>query len=167
MSSRPGTLPEILTSCRFYLELKLNGSQEPIDAYFMECKGFKQSQEVIELCEVTPQKWGSAKPGPKRGRVVRTKIPGNVKSTNLVLRRGMTCSTTLWNWFKAVQEGNWHNQRLDGSLSIYDQNGTIQARFEFSGAWPTSYTLSDVNASSSDLEIEELEVAFEEFTRSQ
>lgn len=155
--------PEILTTCRFYLELKLDGSKEPVDAYFMECKGFKRTQDVIEFCEVTPQKWAKA----SRGNVVRTKVPGNVKSTNLVLKRGMTCSMTLWNWFKAVQEGKWKEQRKNGSLSIYDQQGTIQARFEFSGAWPTSYTLADVNSSSNELEIEELEVAFEEFTRSQ
>ncbi|HBE18367.1 MAG TPA: phage tail protein, partial [Cyanobacteria bacterium UBA11367] len=47
--------PELLINSRFYIELKLDGSQEPVDAYFMECKGFKHSQEVIEVCEVTPK----------------------------------------------------------------------------------------------------------------
>ncbi|CAA9246321.1 FIG00566223: hypothetical protein [uncultured Coleofasciculus sp.] len=160
--------PEILTTCRFYVELKLDDSKDPVDAYFMECKGFKQTAEVIEVCEVTPQKWGKS----KHGLVVRTKVPGNVKTNNLVLRRGMTCSMTLWKWFEAVQAGKWAEkdsqlrQRRDGSLTIYDQAGTIQARFEFQRAWPTSYTLTDVNASSNELEIEELEVAIEEFRRS-
>src|SRR4028118_523011 len=81
---------EVLTNSRFYLELKLKGSVEPVDAYFMECQGFKRTQEVIEVCEVTPQKWGKA--GTTMGRVVRTKVPGNVKSNNLILRRGMTSS---------------------------------------------------------------------------
>jgi phage tail-like protein len=155
--------PEILTTCRFYLELKLDGSQEPVDAYFMDCKGFKRTQEVIEACEVTPQKWGKA----KSGQVVRTKVPGNVKSNNLVLRRGLTCSATFWKWFEAVQAGQWREKRMNGSLTVYDQAGTIQARFEFQGAWPTSYTLTDLSSSSNELEIEEVEVAFEEFTRSQ
>ena len=155
--------PEILTTCRFYLELKLDGSQDPVDAYFMDCKGFKRTQDVIEACEVTPQKWAKA----KYGQVVRTKVPGNVKSNNLVLRRGLTCSGTLWKWFEAVQAGKWSEQRKSGSLTVYDQAGSIQARFEFQGAWPTSYILSDLSASSNELEIEEVEVAFEEFTRSQ
>jgi phage tail-like protein len=155
--------PEILTTCRFYLELKLDGSQEPVDAYFMDCKGLKRTQDVIEACEVTPQKWGKA----KYGQVVRTKVPGNVKSNNIVLRRGLTCSATLWKWFEAVQAGKWSEQRKSGSLTVYDQANTIQARFEFQGAWPTSYTLTDLSASSNELEIEEVEVAFEEFTRSQ
>ncbi|HEY9619362.1 MAG TPA: phage tail protein [Crinalium sp.] len=154
--------PEILTACRFYVKLELVGSPEPVDAYFMDCKGFKRTQEVIEICEVTPQPWGTTA---KQGRVVRTKVPGNLKSNNITLRRGLTCSMTLWQWFDDVQKGNWATKRQDVSLTIYDQNGTPQARFICAGAWPTSYTLTDLSSASNDIEIEELELAFEEFTR--
>jgi phage tail-like protein len=153
--------PEILTNCRFYIELKLDGSEDPVDAYFMECKGFKRTQDIIEVCEVTPQRWGKA----KSGQVVRTKVPGNAKSSNLVLRRGMTKSITVWKWFEAVEQGNWAEQLRDGSLSIYDQGGNQQAIFQFQGAWPTSYTVSDFSASNGDMEIEEMEVAVTTFTR--
>jgi len=155
--------PEILTSCRFYLELKLEGSQEPVDAYFLECKGFKRNQEVIEACEVTAQQWGAA----KSGLVVRTKIPGNVKTNNVTLRRGMTRSTTLWKWFESVQRGNWAKQQRDGSLTVYNQQAVAQAVFQFQAAWPISYSLSDLNAGSNDIEIEEMELAVAAFTRSQ
>ena len=153
--------PEILTNSRFYIELKLDGSEEPVDGYFMECKGFKISQEVIDICEVTSRRWGAA----KHGQVVRTKIPGNVKTNNITLRRGMTKSTTLWKWFEAVQEGNWAKQLRNGSLSIYDQAGNQQAIFQFKGAFPVSYIASDLSSSSNDLEIEEMEIAVETFTR--
>ena len=155
--------PEILTNCRFYLELSLNGSQFPVDAYFMDCKGFKRTQEVIEVCEVTPQRWGSA----NTGQVVRTKVPGNLKANNITLRRGMTRSQALSKWFDAVQTGNWKQQRQDGSLSIFDQGGEVQARFLFRRAWPTSYVISDLSAGSNDLEIEEMELAVEELIREQ
>lgn len=152
---------EILTANRFYLELSLDGSQDRVDGIFLECQGFKRTQDAIEICEVTPNKWGRA----DKGLVVRTKIPGNVKSGNLVLRRGMTSSMTLWNWFGAVQAGKWATQRKNAALTIYDQAGQEQARFELMGAWPTSYKLADVNARSHEIEIEEVEIAFEEFTR--
>jgi len=155
--------PEVLTSCRFYIELKLDNSQEPVDAYFMDCKGFKRNQEIVEFREVTPQPWGKA----KSGLVVCTKVPGNVKTNNITLRRGMTQSNTLWKWFEAVQLGNWAKQRQDGSLSIYDQSRDVQAKFVFYRAWPTSYVLSDLSASSNDVEIEELELAVEELIREQ
>lgn len=155
----PGT--EILTASRFYLELQLDGSIDQVDGTFLECQGFQRTQEVIEICEVTPQQWGSA----QKGLVVRTKLPGNVKSGNITLRRGMTTSMALWNWFDQVQAGNWANQRKAASLTIYGQAATMQARFDLFGAWPTSYKLADVDARSTGIEIEEVEVAFEEFKR--
>ena len=155
--------PEILTSCRFYVELKLDDSQDPVDAYFMDCKGLKRTQEVIEICEVTSQRWGSA----KSGQLVRTKIPGNVKTNNVTLKRGMTRSNTLWKWFDATQSGNWKNQRRDGSISIYDQLGEVQARFVFRRAWLTGYVVSDLSSSSNEIQIEEVELAIEEFIRDQ
>lgn len=156
----PGT--EILTAHRFYLELQLDGSTDGVDGIFLECQGFQRTQEVIEICEVTPQQWGN---GQTKGLVVRTKIPGNVKSGNITLRRGMTASMALWNWFDQVQAGNWAKQRKEASLTIYDQQAIMQARFDLFGAWPTGYKLADVSARSTDIEIEEVEVAFEEFKR--
>jgi phage tail-like protein len=152
---------EILTAHRFYLELKLDSSSEPVDGVFLECQGFKRTQDAIEICEVTSNKWGQA----KKGLVVRTKIPGNVKSGNLTLRRGMTLSMAFWNWFQAVQDGKWATQRKNASLTIYDQAAQMQARFDLTGAWPASYKIADVSARSTDIEIEEVEVAFEEFKR--
>jgi phage tail-like protein len=163
-TEKPEKIPEILTSCRFYLELVLNDSKNPgIDAYFMECKGFKRNFDVVDACEVTPQKWGKA----NSGLVVRTKIPGNVKTNNIVLRRGMTNSTTLWKWFAAVESGNWAQQLRAGSLTICDQSGEAHAIFQFRGAFPTSYSVSDLNAGSGDIEIEEMEMAVEMFERVQ
>jgi phage tail-like protein len=154
-------IPEILTAHRFYLALTLDGQQDNVDGFFLECHGFKRTQDVIEIAEVTSNKWGAT----DKGQVVRTKLPGNVKSGNITLKRGMTNSVAIWKWFEAVQEGKWAAQRKNASLTIYDQAGKEQARFELAGAWPASYKIADVNARSSDIEIEEVEVAFEEFKR--
>ncbi|NJL62918.1 MAG: phage tail protein [Methylacidiphilales bacterium] len=153
--------PEILTACRFYLGLTLDGSKTDIDCHFLECRGFQQTQAPIEICEVTANQWGQA----KKGQTVRTKLPGNVKCGNLTLRRGMTSSQELWDWFSSVKEGNWKKQRRLAALSIYNQASQEVARFELAGAWPSSYKITDVNARSTEIEIEELEIAFEEFKR--
>lgn len=155
--------PEILTGSRFYLELKLNGSKEAVDGYFMGCSGFKVSQDVIAISEVTPQKWG--KSGKAVGRLVSTKVPGNAAFANITLRRGLTCSIVFWDWLQAVQDGSWSQQRRDGSLAIYNQASEEQFRFEFKRAWPVSYTISDVDAVGGDLEIETVELTIEELKR--
>lgn len=159
----PASPFEILTAHRFYLGLELDGSKDSVDGIFLECRGFQRTQEVIEVCEVTAQTWGAK--SQSQGRVVRTKLPGNVKSGNLTLRRGMTLSTTFWAWFQQVQDGNWGKQRKDAALVIYDQSSQEIARFNLFRAWPTSYKITDVNARSSEIEVEELEIAYEEFAR--
>ena len=154
--------PEVLTVSRFYVELKFSDSKP--DAYFMECKGIQYSQDVIEVCEVTPQKWGGK--GAKFGRVVRTKIPGNSRIANITLKRGlMDNSLAMWEWMTNVQN-SWSEQRLDsGKLVIYTQDGKPGATFTFTNAWPVRYSISDINVGGGELAIEELEIAVEEFQR--
>ena len=156
---------EVLTNARFYLELKLQGSNDMIDGYFMECQSFKRSQDVVQHCEVTAQKWGS-KPA-QQGKVIRTKLPGNSKSDNITLRLGMTISPTMWRWFQDVEQGKWAKQCRDGDLTLYDQSGEVQGRFRFLGAWPVSYKIGDLKADANDFQIEELELAVDEFIRVQ
>ena len=154
--------PEILTARLFYLGLIISENSDA-DCYFLECQGFKRTQDAIEISEVTSQTWGAQ--GKAKGQVVRTKLPGNVKSGNLTLRRGITNSMDFWTWFEKVQQGNWAAQRRLAALSIYNQAHKEVARFELAGAWPSSYKIADVNARSTDIEIEEVEIAFEEFKR--
>ncbi|MEH1942732.1 MAG: phage tail protein [Nostoc sp.] len=162
MVQSAGQLPEILTAHRFYLGLTLDG-QNSTDCFFLECQGFKRTQEAIEISEVTSQTWGTK--GQSKGLVVRTQLPSNPKSGNLTLRRGITNSMDFWKWFEKVEKGNWFEQRRLVALSIYNQANQEVARFELAGAWPASYKIADVSARSNDIEIEEVEVAFEEFKR--
>ena len=155
--------PEILTKARFYLELRLDGSVDSTDGYFMECSGFQRSQAVIEVCEVTPQVWGQD--GRSHGHVVRSKIPGNSSYTNITLKRGLTLSTTFWNWMDTISMGNWSDQRRNGALCLYGQSGQEQFRFEFTGAWPVRYKISDLDVTGADHNIEEVEIAVEDLKR--
>ena len=155
--------PEILTVARFYVELKLDGSDDRVDAVFMECGGLEVTQEVTSIVEVTPQKWG--KKGNTRGRLIRRKIPGNSSYTNINLRRGLTISTVMWDWLESVQEGNWDEQQRDGSLIIYNQNSEEKSRFQFSRAWPIRYQISDFSVSGKEHTIETVELAVEELKR--
>ena len=156
--------PEIITKAKFYLELKLEGGVDSVDGVFMECAGFQRSQDVIEVTEVTPQVWG--KDGKSHGHVVRSKIPGNSSYTNMTLRRGLTISKTFWDWMDSISMGNWDEQRRNGSLGIYGQSGEKQLfRFEFTGAWPVSYKISDLDVKAAEHNIEEIELVVESLKR--
>lgn len=153
--------PEILVGTRFYLELSLENSQNPVDAYFQECSGFKRSQKVIDFAEVTPERWGAA----SHGGILQTKLPGNVETSNITLKRGLTCSMTLWKWFKDIEEGNWAAKRRNGTLTIYDLKVNGVVKFEFQRAWPISYKIGDLGMSKAETEVEELELAVESLIR--
>lgn len=157
------TYYEYLTASRFYVELHLNGSISDIDGLFMECKGLKYYQDVIEFAESFPESWG--RNGSSVGRVHRSKIPGLEKVDNISLRRGMNASETLWQWIETAQQGGWSQACKDGSLTLYRQDGTTGARFQFEAAWPVSYTVSDSMVSGTDLTFEDLEIACETLTR--
>ncbi|MEH2364200.1 phage tail protein [Nostoc sp.] len=152
--------PVFLTASNFHLDLKLDGSSDVVDAVFLECQGFNYSQDVIEFSEVTSGRWGKA----NKGKLVHTKLPGNAKSGNLTLLRGMTSSMALWNWFELTKDGNWAKQRKNALITIHE-DGKPQARFELTAAWPSRYKIADVKANSQDMEIEEVEIAYEGFKR--
>ncbi|AGY59583.1 phage tail protein [Gloeobacter kilaueensis] len=163
---------EALVACRFYVELSLDGAG-PMDALFLECRGIRAKQPIVEVVEVTPQRWANA----KRGMVVSTKVPGNTQRTTLILRHGMTSSLAMWNWFNGVEEGGWAAKRRSGSLTVYTQAGDVGARYDFHGAWPTSFGPASgkfsyieanrpgLDASSGEYALEEVELAVEEFKR--
>lgn len=153
-------LAEILTTCRFYVELKLDGSNEPADGYFAECKGLRYSQDVIEFNEVFPQS-GQGPPS----FVHCTKVPGNNSVSNITLRRGLTASEVLWQWISDVNSNQWIKKFRSGSLTIYRQNGQPGARFKFEYAWPVSYSVTDSTASGSELAFEDIEIACEVLER--
>ena len=71
----------------------------------------------------------------------------------------------MWDWLAAIQEGEWAKQRRKGALIIYNQAAQEKFRLEFAGAWPTSYTISDVNVAGADHEIEEVELVVEQLKR--
>lgn len=157
------TYYEYLTASRFYVELHLNGSVADVDGLFMECKGLKYYQDTIEFAEAFPESWG--RNGASVGRVHRSKIPGLEKIDNINLRRGMNASETLWLWIEEAQEGGWAQAWKDGSLTLYRQDGSVGARFQFEAAWPVSYTVSDSMVSGTDLTFEDLEIACESLKR--
>jgi phage tail-like protein len=164
---------EILTNSKFYIQVALPGSYTEIDGYFMECQGFKRSYEVISACEVTPEAWG--RNNAKVGRVQRTKIPGNSKHENIILKRGLCISTTMWQWFKSIENGEWGtwgrskkettSRKETLMLTIYNQHAEAKAKFCCTNVWPVSYKISDLKASGSDFEVEEVELAVESFMR--
>jgi phage tail-like protein len=95
----------------------------------------------------------------------KRKIPGIVKYSNLVLKRGITKSMELYNWYKDIVDGKINTSRKNVSLVLLDDEGNEAARWKFEGAWPIKYTTPLLNAMENEIAIETLEITHEGMTR--
>ena len=87
------------------------------------------------------------------------KIPGLKKFTNIVLKRGITGDTTLWNWAKTVMEGRV--QRADGTITLLDESRQPVLVWKFRRAFPVKVTGPSLNAKANEIAIETLEICHE------
>jgi phage tail-like protein len=114
-------------------------------AHFRECSGLSSSVEIVE--------------NPEGGMGHVSKIPGRVKFPNLVLKRGLTDSTELYDWHNAALQGQV--VRKNGSVIQVDSTGQEKKRWNFVEGWPTKWDGPTFNASGNDLSVETLEIAHE------
>jgi phage tail-like protein len=87
------------------------------------------------------------------------KLPGRVRYGNVVLRRGISGSLELWEWFKAVRDGQL--LRRDVAITLLDEARSPVQRWLLRDAWPAKFETSDLNAKGNEVVIETLELAVE------
>jgi phage tail-like protein len=91
------------------------------------------------------------------------KLPGLNKYTPITLKRGITDSDELWKWRATVIAGNV--ERRNGSIILLDQTGQEKLRWNFFNAWPSKWTGPALNATSSSVAVESLEITHEEIRK--
>ena len=150
-----GTRIDPYTSYLFHIEIE--GIAE---AMFKECSGLQYETEVLPVEE-----------GGVNDHV--HKLPGRTKYSNLTLKRGMTESTSLWNWYMKVVQGKV--QRKNISVVLYepvkgkageDSDVREVKRWSFVSAYPIKWAGPILKADESAIGIETLEIAHEGMTLS-
>ncbi len=114
-------------------------------AGFSEASGLESTVDVIEYRN------GS-------DTTVR-KLPGLTKYTNLVLERGLTASRDLWNWHKAILDGQMDRRPV--TISLLNEAREEVHRFTFRSAWPCRWSGPHFDAGRSAVAIETLEICHE------
>lgn len=90
-------------------------------------------------------------------------LPGPASYANLTLTRGLTDVSTLWNWYHSVTQGII--QRKNGTIMLLDQQDIPVMWWDFRNAYPVRWAGPRLNASSSEVAVEHLELAHEGITR--
>lgn len=120
-------------------------------AGFSEVSGLEITIDVIEYRE-----GGDQATSPR-------KLPGLHKFTNITLKRGYSEATELWDWMKTVLDGQM--QRRSGSISLLNEARDIVVRWNFHGAWPSKLLGPSLDAGTSAVAIETLEITCESLVR--
>jgi phage tail-like protein len=117
------------------------------NAAFSECDGLEMTMDVKTIRE-----------GGNNGTQFR--VAGSVSYGQLTLKRGMTASLDLWNWFDAVLVAP--SLRADAEVVMYASNGsTERARFLLSRCLPLKVKAPPLSARDGMVAIEELQLAYE------
>jgi phage tail-like protein len=114
---------------------------------FSEVEGLSGEIEVIEYRE-----------GADRVNTAR-KLPGVTKYPNVTLKRGITGRTDLFEWWKAVRDGQ--AQRRNVTITLLDEQRQAVLRWHLRDAFPVKIEGPTLNASGNEVAIETLELAHE------
>ncbi len=87
------------------------------------------------------------------------KLPGLARYGNITLKRGLTQNADLWNWVKNILAGVSDKRNMSIVLQDAQHNDVI--RWNVRNAWPCRWSGPTLNAGSSDVAIETLEIAHE------
>ena len=90
------------------------------------------------------------------------KFPGRKKTSNLVLKRGITISSFLWDWYSDTKIGNV--ELLNGTISVQNRMGIPIAFYSFFDAYPVKWQGPDLNSNQAAVAIESIELAHNGFT---
>jgi phage tail-like protein len=114
---------------------------------FSECSGLEATMEPKVI------KSGGANYAPAQRA-------GQVSFATVVLKRGMTRTRDLWQWFQMVS-GGAYAYRLSAEVAMLDTAGNTVLTWGLDNCLPVKFKAADLNARGTEIGIEELHLAHE------
>lgn len=139
----PETAKRVDSYITCYFSVEIDGIQE---AVFRECSGLESEIEVLSYEE------GGVNDHPH-------KLPGRAKFPNVTLKRGVTDSKDLWEWFSGGIQGQIKRKTVH--IILCNAKGEEVRRWTFDGAYPIKWTGPSLNANENAVAIETLELTHE------
>jgi len=136
------------TAFNFAVEINVDGvSPHVCSAAFAECDGLEMTMDIKTIRE-----------GGNNGQQIR--LTGPVSYGMLTLKRGMTASFDLWDWFDTMLTNV--QLRADAEVVIFTADGKNErVRFLLKNCLPAKLKAPALNAKDGMVAIEELQLAYE------
>lgn len=144
------TVVRPFTAFNFAVEINVPGlSTKLCSAAFAECDGLEMTMDVKTIREG----------GNNTGQV---RLYGAVNLGTLTLKRGMTATFDLWDWFTKLYEPNQARMRGTATVVLLAADRTSeQVRWVLEGCLPVKLKAPPLNAKDGMVAIEEMQLAYE------
>ncbi|HSL74036.1 MAG TPA: phage tail protein [Ilumatobacteraceae bacterium] len=97
------------------------------------------------------------------GKSITRFSAGTVKYSTITLKREFNGNREFWDWHDKMCKGE--KLYTDGSIVLHDLAGTEVDRWNVLKAWPSKWSVSDLDAGSDDVLVEEIELQIEGLER--
>lgn len=147
-TSADETVKYPFTAFNFAVEIHVDGvSPHVCNAAFAECDGLEMTMDIKTIRE-----------GGNNGQQIR--FTGPISYGLLTLKRGMTASFDLWDWFDRMVSNV--QLRASAEVVIFAADGEQErVRFQLKNCLPTKLKAPALNAKDGMVAIEELQMAYE------
>ncbi|KYC42243.1 phage tail protein [Scytonema hofmannii PCC 7110] len=134
---------ELLVSCRFYFE-----ADNIQDKLILEVSG---------LSAESPAAGGDTVLGSGKGaKNLRQAAPTQVKFEPVIVKVVATTNKDLYKWYEDCNKNeggksDWKTKRQGASITVYNQAGEPQAKWQLKEAYPTKYEGPQLQAGSNEV----------------
>lgn len=118
---------------------------------FSECTGLEATMEPKVIKEGGRNYGAAQRAGP-------------VTFATVILKRGITSTRHLWQWFALLNEDGQYAHRLDVTITLMDGAGKPALAWKLTRAMPIKFKAPDLNAKGGEVGVEELHLAHEGLT---
>jgi phage tail-like protein len=135
---------------RFEISFKLvkgGDAVEVCSGAFAECTGLEATMEP-KVIKVGGRNYGAIQ------------RPGPVSFATVVLKRGMTKTRDLFDWYQKVAGGEYA-YRLSAEIAMRNSAGQTAITWGLDNCMPVKFKAADLNARGTEIGIEELHLAHE------
>ncbi|MBA3870547.1 MAG: phage tail protein [Anaerolineae bacterium] len=135
----------------FHFGIEVSGK---VSGLFTEVGGLGSESDIVEHKATTPA-----------GVDFVQKMPGRLKWGDITLKRGITATMDVWAWRQLVIDGKTVSARANGSVSMYDTDGTLVAQWDFVNGWPSKVSGPSLTSDSTAFGVEEMTIVHEGIKR--
>lgn len=140
----------------FYFTLSFTGVSTTNDASFKEASGISVEMNVEEVAEGGENRY-------------KHRLPTSTKYSDLELKRGLlTKSSELATWCMDTLSGGLNEtiEVKDITVSLLNADGDPLMSWDFANAWPTQWSISNLDSEKNEIVVESMKFAYSYFTKS-